>query len=152
MKHLALIDTGPIVAALNRRDQHHAWTLEAMATCGPRLLTCEAVLSEAFFLLQQVPGAHDKLLLLLARELILPDFSLASECSAVNRLMRKFADVPMSFANACMLRMSELRPEARILTLDQDFLTYRKHGRHEVPLIAPFKSPPAPATKRHKKT
>lgn len=138
MKHQVILDTGPLVASLNSRDKHHAWTLKTLADCGATLFTCEAVLSEAYFLLQQVPGAHQSLLALLSREVIDSEFSYAQEIGRVNALLHKFADVPMSFADACLVRLSECRPEARVLTLDRNFLVYRRNDRDEIPLLAPF--------------
>lgn len=49
-----LLDTGPLVAFLNKRDQYHSWTVSELASMAPTLLTCEAVLSESCFLLQRL--------------------------------------------------------------------------------------------------
>ena len=46
-------------------------------------------------------------------------------------------NVPMSFADACLVRMSELELRSVVLTLDGDFKGYRRHRRHVVPVITP---------------
>jgi hypothetical protein len=57
------------------------------------------------------------------------------ECLA--RLIRKYATVPMSLADACLVRMAEVLPESTVLTLDRDFRLYRKGGWHVLPVIMP---------------
>lgn len=51
--------------------------------------------------------------------------------------MRRYADVPMSLADACLVRMSELSDDASVLTLDSDFRIYRRLGRQAIPLLTP---------------
>ncbi|HNG34544.1 MAG TPA: pilus assembly protein, partial [Blastocatellia bacterium] len=58
---------------------------------------------------------------------------------AVSKLLEKYADVPMSFADACLVRMSELYPDSAVFTLDSDFKIYRRNGRQAIPLIFPEK-------------
>jgi predicted nucleic acid-binding protein len=131
-----LIDTGPIVALLNRRNPNHRWVREVLDTLAPPVFTCEAVVSEACFLLAQV-GADHAVLDLLANDVLRIDFQLRVEIDAVRALRRKFADVPMSLADACLVRMSELDSTARVLTLDSDFVVYRKNRRQVIPTLMP---------------
>ena len=137
MSEARLVDTGPLVAFLNRRDRHHAWSVEALGGVRPPLETCEAVLSEACFLLRKAPGGADSLMELVERELIVLRFDAKAEIAAVRRLLARYAEVPMSFADACLVRMSEQRASCRLLTLDSDFRRYRRHGRQTIPLLAP---------------
>lgn len=137
MRGKALLDTGPLVAFLNRRDRHHAWTTERLGEIEAPLLTCEAVLSEACFLLRQVPGGSEAVMNLIERGLLLLPFRLEDEAPAVRRLLARFASVPMSLADACLVRMTEQHPESVVMTLDRDFLLYRKHGRQVVPTLLP---------------
>ena len=74
---------------------------------------------------------------LLDSGLLVIDFSIAAEHRALAALMHKYRDMPMSLADACLVRMAELHPEAKILTLDAHFRTYRKNSRQNLPLIAP---------------
>lgn len=132
-----VVDTGPLVALLNRRDRHHAWVRQVLDTVPPPIVTCEAVLSEACFLLRGLAGGADALMALLASDVVRIDFRLNAEVDAVRALMRKFASVPMSLADACLVRMSELDARATILTLDSDFGVYRRHRRQVIPTIMP---------------
>ncbi len=51
--------------------------------------------------------------------------------------MQRYADQPMSFADACLVRMTELHPDSMLITLDGDFRVYRRHGRQAIPLATP---------------
>jgi predicted nucleic acid-binding protein len=136
MAKTVLIDSGPIVAALCRRDQHHAWAKLHFAAFTEPCLTCEAVLSEAFFLLERAGENADILCALLERGIVATGFALDRHLVETNRLMRRYKDIPMSFADACLVRMAELHNDAAIFTTDRDFETYRKNGRQTIPLIA----------------
>ena len=132
-----LVDTGPLVALLSRRDRHHSWVREVLDTVEPPVFTCEAVVSEACFLLGRISGGRDAVLELLASHVIDIDFQLANELVAVRALMQKYVSVPMALADACLVRMSELDPTSVILTLDSDFRVYRRNRRQVIPAIMP---------------
>ena len=132
-----LVDTGPLVALLNRRDRHHVWVREILDTLEPPVFTCEAIVSEACFLLSRIAGGQDAMLELLTGRVIEVDFQLTNELVAVRGLMRKFASVPMALADACLVRMSELDTSSVILTLDSDFRVYRRNRRQMIPTIMP---------------
>ena len=134
---LVLVDTGPLVALLNKRDGDHAWVRTILETIEPPLLTCEAVISEASFLMSRVAGGQDALLTLLTNRVVDLDFQLSAELPAVQSLMTKFANVPMALADACLVRMAELERDSVILTLDSDFRIYRRNGRRLIPTIMP---------------
>jgi predicted nucleic acid-binding protein len=132
-----IVDTGPLVAFLRRDDSHHAWVIAQLDLLDPPLITCEAVLSEAAFLLRRVSRGPDALLALVRRKLVRVPFQLEAELPAIERLVARYANVPMSLADACLVRMSETHAGSVVLTLDSDFRTYRRHGRNIIPLIAP---------------
>jgi uncharacterized protein len=132
-----IVDTGPLVALLNRRDKHHPWAHDVLTTVQQPMHTCEAVLTEACFLLRRIEGAADAVLDLVAKGVVSVDFRLGGEASQVRKLMARYADMPMAFADACLVRMTELDAAATVLTLDTDFRVYRKHGRQAVPAILP---------------
>jgi uncharacterized protein len=140
MNRRVLLDTGPLVALLSGRDKHHEWARLQWAQTAPPLLTCEPVLSEACFLLRAVPGGSQSVMELLRRHVVEVAFRLEDHMEAVARLIRKYASVPMSLADASLVRMAELSPESTILTLDRDFRLYRKAGRHVLPVIMPEES------------
>lgn len=132
-----LLDTGPLVALLNRRDHYHAWARSVLSTVTPPVFTCEAVLSEACFLLSRLDDGADAVLALVAADIVRVEFQIGLEIAAVRKLVQRFAGVPMSFADACLVRMSELELRSVVLTLDSDFKRYRRNRRHVVPVISP---------------
>jgi predicted nucleic acid-binding protein len=132
-----LLDTGPWVAFLNRRDQHHAWVTTQFARLRPALLTCEAVVSETCFLVRTLRGGVEAVLAFLERGVVQVPFRLQDEHTAVKTLLGQYADVPMSLADACLVRMSEQHPHSVVLTCDSDFQRYRRHRRQRIPTIMP---------------
>ena len=137
MAATVLVDSGPLVAVLNARDQHHAWARAHFEAMRNPLITCEAVVSETFFLLRNAPGASDRFAAVLERGVVLLDFGLPDHMARVLSLMRSYRDIPMSLADACLVCMAESMPGARVFTTDSDFRTYRKNKRQMIPLIAP---------------
>ena len=127
-----LLDTGPLVAFLNRRDRYHKWASAQWERCAPPLLTCEAVLAEACFLLRNTDGGSRSVIELVKRGVVAVAFDLEAEAGPIARLMTRYADVPMSLADACLVRMTELQEDSLVLTADRDFLVYRRHGRQTV--------------------
>lgn len=137
MRHAVLIDTGPVVAFLNKRDRFHNWAVAQFALLEPPLLTCEAVISEACFLVRGLQGGRSAVLELISRGAIEIPFTLQSEVSAVRKLMTRYASAPMSLADACIVRASELHADSRVMTFDGHFAIYRRHGQSVIPLITP---------------
>jgi uncharacterized protein len=133
----AIIDTGPLVAFLDTRDSRHAWVKETFNEQTLPLVTCEAVLSETCFLLGQAQGRQNAVMGLVSRGVLSIGFRLAPEFEAVRRLMAKYANVPMSLADACLVRMAELDSRATVVTFDSDFHVYRRNGRQALPVIMP---------------
>lgn len=132
-----LLDAGPLVALVNPRDQWHAWARLQFGELVPPLLTCESVLSEACFLARRAPGGANAILALAERGVIALDFSLKEQFLETAALMRQYVNVPMSLADACLVRMSELVANSVVLTLDRDFHVYRRHRRQKIPLLIP---------------
>lgn len=132
-----LIDTGPLVAFLNHEDPLHSWVRKSLDVIEPPIFTCEPVLTEAFFLLGRTHGGREALMKLLINQAIQPDFHMLTEAPALCALMKKFDSVPMSLADACLVRMTELDPESVILTLASDFRIYRRNRRQAVPVLMP---------------
>ena len=131
------LDTGPWVAFLNRRDQYHAWVTAQFAQLQPPLLTCEAVVSETCFLVRTLRGGAEAALAFLERGVVQVPFCLQDEYMAITTLLARYADVPMSLADACLVRMSEQYPHSLVLTCDSDFLHYRRHRRQRIPTRMP---------------
>ena len=130
-----LVDAGFVVALLSRRDTHHPWAAAQAPQFAPPWSTCEAALFEAFHLVG-ARGAHG-LSALLRRRSLLVAFDLAKHLEPVLKLMQKYSDVPMSLADACLVRMTETFADPVVLTTDADFRIYRRHSRHVVPCVTP---------------
>ncbi len=142
MSSRIVLDTGPLVALLNRRDNYHAWARMCFAEAKPPLLTCEAVLSEACFLLRSLPKGSQIVLDLLQRGVVAIPFRLEEEAKRIAKLLARYASVPMSLADACLVRMAEQHAQSVVMTLEGDFRIYRKHGRQVVPTIMPASAGP----------
>jgi uncharacterized protein len=101
------------------------------------LVTCEAVLSEACFLARRTHGGVYAVLGLVDRGVVELGLGLKEHFGAVAALMRRYSNGPMSLADACLVRLSELVPDCVVFTLDGDFRIYRRHGRQKIPLVIP---------------
>ena len=130
-----LVDAGFLVALLSRRDTCHSWAVGQSPRLPPPWKTCEAALSEAFHLLGV--AAHPAVAELLRRRAVVCAFDLARNLDEVLKLMEKYGDVPMSLADACLVRMTETLTDPVLLTLDADFGIYRRHGRRTIPCVMP---------------
>lgn len=134
-----LLDTGPLVAFFDRSDRHHEWAVQQWSRAPIPMLTCEAVVAEATYLLSEharlSPG---KLLELFERKLIKVGINLEEEASALARLLQRYADQDMQLADACLVRLSEIKRDSRVFTLDAtDFRVYRRFERQVIPMITP---------------
>ena len=136
MKNQIIIDTGPLVAFLNKRDNYHSWA-DFQLGYAYQLVTCEAVITEACFLLRNIPKGQEAVFELLKRGLIKIDFDIEEEVEAISKLMKKYKDVPISLADACLIKMSEQIKDSTIITLDSDFKVYRKNRVNVIPTIMP---------------
>ncbi len=123
------------MALLDPAEQHHLWARTAVADLAVPWFTCDAVVVESFFLLQQ--PATNRLARLLRDGRLRIAYGLRDEVAAVLQLMEKYADVPMSVADACLVRMTETLPDPLLLTTDADFKIYRRHTRKVVPCRMP---------------
>jgi predicted nucleic acid-binding protein len=135
MKSEIIIDTSPLVAFIDKSDNYHHWTVETWKKIRSPLLTCEAVIAESCFLLQDVHGGESSILSLLEAEVITIPFNLSKEVKTIRQLMKQYESVPMSVADACLVRMSELTRGSSVFTLDSDFRIYRQFKNKVIPVI-----------------
>ncbi len=132
-----ILDTGPLVAYLKRQDQFHDWSLKALSQVGLPLLTCEAVIVEACFLLRTTHGGPEQVMALLETQAVKIPLQLSPEATSIRGLIQRYQSVPMSLADACLVRMAELYQNSTVLTLDSDFLIYRKNKAQMIPVLMP---------------
>ena len=133
-----LVDTGPLIALLEEAEKDHAWVVEALRSAPLPLLTCDAVLTEACFLLKRQHRDPNDLLIMAESGFFRVAFDFNREQAAIRSLLARYADLPMSFADACLVRMAEQQANAVVWTLDRDFRVYRRNRRSPIALISPF--------------
>ncbi len=132
MKGIA--DTGLLVAFANRGDQHHDWAMSVAAQVSEPLLTCEAVLAESAFHLQDA----SLVLAMIDDGFITPSFNCRDHLPHLTALAKRYADRHPDLADLCLIRMSELYPRHSVITTDRsDFRVYRRNKREAIPLITP---------------
>jgi predicted nucleic acid-binding protein len=132
-----IVDTGPLVAYLNRRDRWHRWVVDQMSELAPPLITCEPVLTEACFLVARGGGRPAELLRKVSQRSLEIGLDIEDDAAAIDSLMEQYADTPMSLADACLVRLTERLSDCRLFTLDADFEHYRRNGRQVIPLLRP---------------
>jgi predicted nucleic acid-binding protein len=132
-----IVDTGPLVAYFNRRDRWHRWATEQMAALSPPLVTCEPVITEACFLIQKSGGRPEDLIRKVAQRSLEIGMNFEDDASGLEALIQRYADTPMSLADACLVRLTERLSDCLLFTLDSDFEHYRRNGRQIIPLLRP---------------
>jgi predicted nucleic acid-binding protein len=131
-----ILDTSVLVALLSKGDRSHDWAVSQWAQVNPPAVTCDAVISETCFLLKRrhlIEAVFD----MIEVGAIAISFDLQEEASNVRMLMSRYESVPMSFADACLVRMSEQIGNSAVMTLDSDFKIYRRHRNEEILVIQP---------------
>lgn len=136
MSSIAIADTGLIVAYLHPRDSHHIWAAQQFDHIHS-FVTCEAVLTEA----SHLAGSAVPILALVELGILRLDYNVEGDEAEIAKLVSKYADVPMDFADACLVRMSERYRSCKIFTVDSDFLVYRRHGRQTIDVVSPYSTP-----------
>ena len=120
-----LLDTGVIVALLDRSERLHRACAAAVRELQVPLITCEAVIAESCYLLRNLSGASEAVIENVAAGIVQIPFQLSRESAGVKQVLRKYSDRKIDLADACLIRLADEFGTADILTLDQDFLIYR---------------------------
>jgi uncharacterized protein len=132
-----LVDTGALVALLDRADANHEWAVKCFKTLRPPLITCESVLAETSHLLGDLTASLDALARLHRDRIIEVGLDFEEHATVIWRLLAKYRDVPMDFADACLVRLTELHADCVVWTTDADFRVYRRLGRQVIPTLSP---------------
>ncbi len=132
-----LLDTGPLVSFLAAGLRHHLWIVEQWKRLRPPLLTCEPVLTEAASLLKREGRDVDALFALLERGVIRIALAVEEQQADLRALMHRYRNRPMSLADACLVRLSEIHLSGEVFTLDSAFRIYRRHGNKVIPVLMP---------------
>ena len=136
MARNVIVDAGFLVALVSNRDAHHTWAVSQAPKLAPPWLICESAISEAIHLVGR--RGRPAIDILLRRHALVIEFSLSENLESVLKLLEKYSDVPMSLADACLVRMTEILGNPTLLTTDEDFRIYRRNGRQIIPCVAPF--------------
>ena len=120
-----LLDTGVIVALLDRSERLHRACAGVIRGLQAPLITCEAVIAESCYLLRNLSGASEAVIENVAAGIFQIPFQLSRESAGVKHVLQKYRDRKIDLADACLIRMADEFGTADILTLDQDFLIYR---------------------------
>lgn len=135
-----LLDTGPLVALLDRSDEHHRWAVEQMRQVALPLLTADAVVTEAAYLTRKLPGAWETLHGYIREGHLVNAFDFPRMATRAFELMATYRSLPMDYADACLVVVSEHHSLLPVMTVDRDFQIYRRHGTLPIRLLAPFAS------------
>lgn len=133
-----LLDTSVIVAWLNRRDDHHARCVAAIAGMRQPIATCEAVITESCYMMQSIPAAIDRVLANVADGTFQIPFQLSRCAPDISGILQKYRDTPADFADACLIAMANQLNTGDILTLDSDFKHYRWRRNRSFNLLVPL--------------
>jgi predicted nucleic acid-binding protein len=128
-----IVDAGVIVAFLNRHDVHHDWAVSLVESVEEPLLTVDVVLAEAAFHVESVMSVQG----LISAGLIKVDFNLNQHLERIKVLDKRYADRAPDLADICLICLSEREPKLLVITVDSDFLIYRRHQRERIPVIMP---------------
>lgn len=124
----AIVDTGFLVALGDSSDEYHEWALSLVSRIRGPWLTAEACLSETIFLYQGAPAARagvEQLFALISRGMVESQHLLPEELEPVQHELTRYKDRWVDFADACIVRLSDLRPQLPVITTDaRDFAVY----------------------------
>jgi uncharacterized protein len=120
-----LLDTGFIVALLDRSEHLHKACARTVREVEAPLVTCEAVIAESCYLLRNLSGASEAVIENIAAGIFQVPFQLSRDTAGVKQVLRKYKDRKIDLADACLIRLADQFGTADILTLDHDFAIYR---------------------------
>ena len=133
-----LLDSGVIVAMLDKRERFHQRCVRILERLEQPLATCEAVISESCYLLRKIPNASDRILANVEEGIFEIPFRLTHSAPLVHAILRKYRDLPVSFADACLVQMADELDTGDILTLDSDFAHYRWRRTRSFRMLIPL--------------
>jgi uncharacterized protein len=130
-----LVDAGPFVALIDRRDKHHARCVEALRAVTDPLFTVWPALVEAMYLLDGWQEQAALWAMVEAGPIALAPLG-EEDVPRLRTLMAKYRDLPMDLADACLVHVAERDGYRRILTVDHtDFEVYRLSGRERFTIL-----------------
>lgn len=134
-----LLDTGPLVAILDKRDQFNHWAESELSDLKPPFITCESVISEALFITRKFEQALDAISEMINKGLLIPKCTLQENRALIFSQLKKYNDQQTSLADICLLVLYNETKNTLIFTTDSDFLVYRDSKGKPLDLISPFR-------------
>ncbi len=136
---MLLIDTGPLVALIDKADPTHQRCAALFQSLSAAPVTTWRCLTEAFYFIGRLCGWHgqQQLLTLLARGAVRIQDASQAEIIRISELMTQYKDRPMDFADAALVALAEREGLKRIFTIDDDFYFYRIKGRDSFDVLRP---------------
>lgn len=127
-----LVDTGPLVALMNKRDRHHQRFVEYLKFFQGQLVTVWPVLTEVT---HHVPVSKAVEIIALVRDGALEVIDLGNAGARVHDLMKKYADRPMDLADASLVWAAEYTGIEQVMTIDSDFAVFRLANGHRLQVL-----------------
>ena len=132
----ALIDTGAILALLDRNDRWHDSCVKAFRQLRLPLLTSEAVLTELFHLVGDARQEMEAAWKFVRSGALLLGTIEDADLPHVHTLMSRYSDRPLDFADATLVHLAKRESLSVILTVDHaDFATYRIEGKRQFRIL-----------------
>jgi predicted nucleic acid-binding protein len=130
-----LVDAGPLIGLLDRDDAWHEWSRQTLTVLNEPLATTETAVAEACHRLRKLRPALAELMTLIGEARVVLEPVLSSQSTRVRGLIEKYPE--MDAGDATLVVLSELHPDAKLITLDRDFQHYRRFRNQMIPLVTP---------------
>jgi predicted nucleic acid-binding protein len=133
---MILVDAGPLIALVDADDQHHRACAKSLGRIRESLATVWPALTEAVYMLGDVPGGQSAVWQLIERGAVRLLPLDEDDIPRIGELMEKYADLPMDLADAALVRVAERDGLRKVFTVDRrDFMVYRLKGGRRLALI-----------------
>jgi Predicted nucleic acid-binding protein, contains PIN domain len=131
-----LVDAGPLVAFVDRRDKHHGACVKVFRELRESLGTVWPALTEAMYLLADLPRGQEAIWDIVERGAVRILSLDSGDVPRIRELMKKYADRQMDMADAALVRVAERERLRRVFTIDRtDFSVYRLSGGRRLALL-----------------
>lgn len=135
-----LVDTGPIIALIDNRDSYHTWAASKIDTFENPMITNTAVVVEVLFILKRLNKNANRFFGFVNEGIIKVKNPYPNNAELIHSMYSKYADLPASFADICLLSMIKQSKETKLFTIDSDFLIYHDSKGKPLNLISPYSS------------
>ncbi len=138
MAKTVYIDTGPVIAILNKRDEHHLWATDKTSQIENDLVTTSIIIAEAFYILKKLPKGIEGLFQIIEEGFIKVEESYPKNMVFIHELVLKYDDIDASIGDISLLSIIDDPKHSKVFTLDYDFHIYRDKKGKPLDLISPY--------------